>query len=97
MGEFSAEAAEEATDKSAARKALKEMLNNNGFKLRNILRENRVRSDYTSPFSNENEMSAEDILLEIPPEDLHEVGMIQGRIFYFYASTLCAKVDNSHN
>ena len=26
-------------------------------------------------------MSAEDILLEIPPEDLHEVGMVQGRTF----------------
>jgi hypothetical protein len=68
LGEFSAEAATEATDKSAARIALKEMLINNGFKLRNILRENRVRGHYTSPFSKENEMSAEDILLEIPPE-----------------------------
>ncbi len=81
LGEFSAEAAEEATDKSAAKEALREMLTNNGFKLRNLLRENRVKVHYTTPFSRENEMSAEDIFLEIPPEDLHEVGMVQGRIF----------------
>ena len=60
LGEFSAEALEaatEATDKTEARKALKEMLTNNGFKLRNILREERVRGHYTSPFSKEDEMS----------------------------------------
>ena len=81
LGEFSVEDAEETADKTAARKALKEMLINNGFKMRNLLREKRVRSHYTSPFSKENIMSIEDILLEIPPEDLHEVGMVQGRIF----------------
>ena len=81
LGEFNVEDTEETADKSATRKALKEMLVNNGFKLRNILRENRVRGHYTSPFSKENIMSLEDILLEIPKEDLHEVGMVQGRIF----------------
>ena len=81
LGEFSVEDTEETADKTATRKALKEMLVNNGFKLRNILRENRVRGHYTSPFSKENIMSLEDILLEIPKEDLHEVGMVQGRIF----------------
>ena len=77
LGEFSVEDAEETADNSAARKALKEMLINNGFKMRNILREERVRGHYNSPFSKENIMSIEDILLEIPPEDLHEVGTVQ--------------------
>ena len=81
LGEFTAEDAAKAVEKTAAKVALKEMLINNGFKLRNILREERVRGHYTSPFSKENIMSIEDILLEIPPEDLHEVGMVQGRIF----------------
>ena len=81
LGEYKAEDAADAADKTAAKVALREMLINNGFKLRNILREKRVRGHYASPFSRENEMSAEDILLEIPPEDLHEVGMVQGRIF----------------
>ena len=57
LGEFSAEAATEATDKMAARKALKEMLTNNDFKLRKILRTERVKGHYTSPFSKEDEMS----------------------------------------
>ena len=52
LGDFDAdESATEATDKTEARKALKEMLINNGFKMRNILRENRVRrGHYTSHF-----------------------------------------------
>ena len=81
LGEYTAEDAAKAEEKTAAKVALKEMLINNGFKLRNVLREERVRGHYTSPFSKENIMSIEDILLEIPTEDLHEVGMVQGRIF----------------
>ena len=71
----------EAVEKAAEQRALREMLANNGFALRNILRSERVKSHFTSPFSKEDEMSVEDILLEIPPEDLHEVGMVQsGRV-----------------
>ena len=71
----------DAAEKAAERKALKEMLANNGFALRNILRSEKVKSHFTSPFSKENEMSLEDILSEIPKEDLHEVGMVQRRIY----------------
>ncbi len=57
------------------------MLISNGFTLRNILRSEKVKGHFTSPFSKENEMSLEDILSGIPKEDLHEVGMMQRRIY----------------
>ena len=78
---FNDEIAVEAAEKAAERKALKEMLAKNGFAMRNILRSEQVKSHFTSPFSKENEMSLEDILSEIPKEDLHEVGMVQKRIY----------------
>ncbi len=62
-------------------KALREMLANNGFAYRNILRSEKVKQHFTSPLSKENAMSPEDILLEIPKEDLHEVGVVQRRIY----------------
>jgi hypothetical protein len=71
----------EAAKRAAEQKALKEMLTNNGFTLRNILRSEKVKGHFTSPFSKENAMSLEDILSEIPKEDLHEVGMVQRRIY----------------
>jgi hypothetical protein len=66
----------EAAEKAAQQKALKEMLTNNGFTLRNIFRSEKVKGHFTSPFSKEDEMSLEDILSERPKEDLHEVGMV---------------------
>jgi hypothetical protein len=74
--DFNDEEAVKAAEKAAQIKALKEMLTNNGFTLRNILRSEKVKQHFTSPFSKENEMSLEDILSEIPKEDLHEVGMV---------------------
>jgi hypothetical protein len=71
----------EAKRKAAEQKALKEMLISNGFTLRNILRSEKVKGHFSSPFSKENEMSLEDILSEIPKEDLHEVGMVQRRMY----------------
>ncbi len=71
----------EAAQKAAEQKALKQMLTNNGFALRNLLRSEKVKQHFTSPFSKENEMSPEDIFSEIPKEDLHEVGMVQRRIY----------------
>ena len=50
--------------------ALKEMLTNNGHALREILKSEKVKAHYASPFSEENTMSIEDILREIPKEDL---------------------------
>ena len=71
----------EAEQRATQTKALREALANNGFAYRNILRSEKVKQHFTSPFSKENAMSPEDILLEIPKEDLHEVGTVQGRIF----------------
>ena len=71
----------ETAQKVADQKALKEMLANNGFAYRNILRSEKVEQHFTSPFSKENTMSPEDILSEIPKEDLHEVGMVQRRTY----------------
>jgi hypothetical protein len=79
--DYNEQEAEEAAEKAAAKKALKEMLTNNGFTLRNILRTEHVKAHYISPLSKEDEMSVEDIVSEIPKEDLHEVGIVQGRIF----------------
>ena len=79
--ESPAELAAKAKQKKADRKALKETLANQGFAMRNILRENRVKAHFTSPFSTENQMSPEDIFSELPKEDLHEVGVVQRRIF----------------
>jgi hypothetical protein len=91
-----ADAAAEAERRAAEQKALREMLANNGFALRNILRLNEVKAHFTSPFSKENTMSPEDILSELPKEELHEVGAVQNRIF-MPISIFRAKVDNSHN
>ena len=66
---------------AAQTKALRGALANSGFAYRNILRSEKVKQHFTSPFSKENAMSPEDILSEIPKEDLHEVGMVQRRIF----------------
>ena len=65
--------------------ALKEMLTNNGYALREILKSEKVKAHFVSPFSEENEMSIEDILGEIPKEDLHEVGT-SARLIYMPAS-----------
>jgi hypothetical protein len=63
------------------RVASKEMLTYNGYALREILRSEKVKSHYASPFSEEDAMSIEDILGEIPKADLHEVGTVRDRIF----------------
>ena len=81
VDDAAAELAAKAKKKEADQKALKEMLANQGFAMRNLLRENHVKAHFTSPFSKENTMSPEDIFSELPKEDLHEVGVVQQRIF----------------
>ena len=71
----------EAAQKAAELVAFREMLTRNGHALKEVLRTEKVKAHYTSPFSEENAMSTEDILQEIPKEDLHEVGMVRNRIF----------------
>jgi hypothetical protein len=72
---------EELIDYNGQLVALKEMLTKHGHTLRDILRSEKVKAHYVSPFSEENTMSIEDILQEIPKEDLHEVGTVRDRIF----------------
>ena len=79
--DFNEDETDEVAQKAADQKALKEMLTHNGFAYRNILRSEKVKQHFTSPFSKENTMSPEDILLEIPKEDLHEVGLVQRRMY----------------
>ena len=79
--DYNEDETDEVAQKAADQKALKEMLTHNGFAYRNILRSERVKQHFTSPFSKENIMSPEDILLEIPKEDLHEVGLVQRRMY----------------
>ena len=69
----------EAAMKAAELVALNEMLTNNGHTLREILRSEKVKAHYVSPFSEENTMSIEDILQEIPKEDLHPSRNSEGR------------------
>ena len=52
----------EAAMKAAELVALKEILTSNGHTLREILRTEKVKAHYVSPFSEENTMSIEDIL-----------------------------------
>ena len=72
---------EEVIDYNERLVALKEMLTHNGHTLREILTSEKVKAHYVSPFSEENTMSIEDILQEVPKEDLHEVGTVRNRIF----------------
>ena len=79
--DYNEDETDEVAQKAADQKALKEMLTHNGFAYRNILRSEKVKQHFTSPFSKENTLSPEDILLEIPKEDLHEVGLVQRRMY----------------
>ena len=61
------------------RKILRDALAENGFALRNVLISEPIINHYASPLAME-EMSVEDIMSEIPTEDLLHVGTIQDRI-----------------
>ncbi len=56
----------EAAPKAADQKTLKEMLTHNGFAYRNILRSEKVKQQFTSPFSKENTMSSEEYFWKYP-------------------------------
>ena len=73
--------AAQAEAKEFERMALREMLTRNGHALREILKSEKVKDHFVSPFSEQNAMSIEDILGEIPTEDLHDVGTVSRRIF----------------
>ncbi len=58
---------------------LRDALAENGFALRNSLLSEPIINHYASPLAME-EMSVDDIISEIPTEDLLHVGAIQDRI-----------------
>ena len=62
------------------RKLLRDALAENGFALRNVLLSEPIINYYTTPLAME-EMSVEDIMSEIPTEDLLQVSTIRDRIF----------------
>ena len=46
-----------------------------------MLMDEKIPAHYVSPMSTEDEMSVEDMLLEIPEEDLQSVAIVQGRMY----------------
>jgi hypothetical protein len=70
--------AAEAATKAAYLNDLREMFANKGKEYRAFLKSEKVKDLYTSPLTEE--MSAEDILSEIPTEKLHLVGMVRGML-----------------
>jgi hypothetical protein len=59
-----------ANEKAAKKLAIREMLAKNGLALIKVLRQEPIKAHYVLPMSKEQEMSIEDMLLEIPTEDL---------------------------
>jgi hypothetical protein len=57
-------------------KNLREIFATKGKEYRTLLKSERVKDLFMSPMTVE--MSAEDIMSEIPPEELHNVGMVKG-------------------
>ena len=94
--ETSAEKAAKAKRKEADKKALREMLANKGFAMRNLLRENHVKAHFTSPFSTEDQMSPEDILSDGNTER-RPTRSRRGTKTHVHACIFRAEVDNSHN
>jgi hypothetical protein len=43
--------------------------------------DDQIQAHYVSPMSTEDEMSVEDMLAEIPEEDLQSVAIVQGHIY----------------
>jgi hypothetical protein len=63
-----------------ARLALREQISENGYALRATLKNEIIKGYFPSPLAME-EMYIEDIMAEIPAEDLRYVGSIKDRIF----------------
>ena len=68
-------------DREIKKLASREKLAQNGFALRTMLMDEQIPAHYVSPMSTEDEMSVEDMLLEIPEEDLQSVAIVQGRMY----------------
>ncbi len=73
-------------DKETKKTALREKLAQNGFALRTILMNEQIPAHYVSPMLTEDEVSVEDILLEMSNEEL------QSARAHIYAITFCEEV-----
>jgi hypothetical protein len=67
-------------ERRMARLALRDQLSENGFALRRELKNESIKGYFPSPLEME-EMSIEDVMTEIPVEDLRYVGSIKDRIY----------------
>jgi hypothetical protein len=67
-------------DRETKKIALREKLAENGYALRTVLVE-QISAHYVSPMLTEDEVSVEDILLELPDEELRGVAIVQGHIY----------------
>ncbi len=71
---------EQAREREAKRKLLREQIAATGQGMRRMLVSEPIKSYYASPLAME-EMSIEDIMREIPPEDLQNLGSVKDRIY----------------
>ncbi len=62
------------------RRAVRDLISENGFTLRKELKKESIKGYFPSPLEME-QMSVEDIMTEIPVEDLRFVGSVKGRIY----------------
>ncbi len=68
-------------DSETKRIALREKLAQNGYALRTVLMDEQLPTHYVSPMLTEDEMSIEDILLEMSYAEIQSVAIMQGHIY----------------
>jgi hypothetical protein len=81
LADYSEEADEiRAREREAKRKSLREQIATTGQGMRRMLVSEPIKSYFASPLEMEG-MSIEDIMREIPPEDLKYVGSVEDRVY----------------
>jgi len=78
--DYNRELERERHERRMARLALRDQISENGFALRKALKNESIKGYFPSPLQME-EVSIEDIMTEIPVEDLRYVGSIKDRIY----------------
>jgi hypothetical protein len=78
--DYNRELERERHERRMARLALRDQISENGFALRKVLKNESIKGYFPSPLQME-EVSIEDIMTEIPVEDLRYVGSIKDRIY----------------
>ncbi len=78
--DYNREIDKEKHERRMARLELRDQLSENGFALRKALKNESIKGYFPSPLEME-EMTIEDIMAEIPAEDLRYVGNIKDMIF----------------